>query len=364
MGIGRPSTYAPTISTIQKRTYVEKDTRDGRERKYTELLLKGNKVDSSIKTETTGAEKAKLFPSSMAMVVNDFLVNNFPIVTEYSFTANIEEQFDQIATGGMDWKNMIDGFYSGFHKKVEKSEEIDRADVGTSRILGTHPESGLTVLTRLGKFGPMAQIGQPEELGEEEKPQYASLRKGQLMENITLEVALELFKLPKDLGEYEGESVSVALGRFGPYVKFGAMYVSLEKNEEPLDVELPRAIELIEAKKAADAPIAEYEGLPVQKGVGRFGPFIKWNSLFINVNKKYDFDNLSEDDIIELIEDKKQKEIEKVVHNWEEEGIRVEKARWGRHNIIKGKLKIELAKTVNAAAVSYTHLTLPTKRIV
>ena len=163
---------------------------------------------------------------------------------------------------------------------------------------------------------------------------------------------MDLFKLPKTLGDYEGEEVVVANGRFGPYVRFGKAFVSLSKDENPMSVDMDRAIELIEEKRKADAPIAQYEELPVQKGVGRFGPFIKWNSMFINVNRKYDFDNLTFEDIVELIETKKQKEIDKVVHNWEEEGIRVEKARWGRHNILKGKTKIELPKTVDAQALT------------
>ena len=277
------------------------------------------------------------------MIVTDFLVKHFPNVTNYTFTATIEKEFDEIAHGKMKWDTMITKFYSSFHEKVENTEAIDRADVGTSRELGRDPDTGFTVLVRLGKFGPMAQIGTQEELGEE-KPKYASLQKGQSMETITFEETLRLFELPKSLGEFEDEDVTVAIGRFGPYVKFGAKYVSLEKTDNPLDLTLERAIELIKAKQAADAPIAEYEGLDVQKGVGRFGPFLKWNNIFINVNKKYDFDNLSQADIEELIEDKKRKEIEKVIHNWEEEGIRVEKARWGQSVILKGKTKISLPK--------------------
>ena len=351
MGIGRPSTYAPTISTIQKREYVHKEPRDGTERKYKELTLKGGKIAKADKKETTGADKGKLQPTDMAMIVTDFLVKHFPNVTNYTFTASIEKEFDEIAHGKMQWDTMITKFYSSFHEKVENTEAIDRADVGTSRELGRDPDTGFTVLVRLGKFGPMAQIGTPEELGEE-KPKYASLQKGQSMETITFEETLRLFELPKSLGEFENEEVIVAIGRFGPYVKFGAKYVSLEKSDIPLDLTLERAIELIKAKQAADAPVAEYEGLPVQKGVGRFGPFLKWNNIFINVNKKYDFDNLSQADIEELIEDKKRKEIEKVIHNWEEEGIRVEKARWGQSVILKGKTKISLPKTVNAPELS------------
>jgi DNA topoisomerase-1 len=227
-----------------------------------------------------------------------------------------------------------------------KKENAERES--GERILGKHPQSGKTVLVRLGKFGPIAQIGAPED----EEKQFASLNKDQHLGTITLEEALELFLLPKTLGTYEGEEVIVSNGRFGPYVKFGKMYVSLDKGENPMEVDLPRAEELIEAKKKADAPIYHYEDLPVQKGVGRFGPFLKWNGMFINVNKKYDFDNLSDDDIVTLIEEKKQKEIDKVIHNWEDVGIKVEKARWGRFNVIKGKIKVELPKTTKIEKLS------------
>ncbi|MCF6359686.1 MAG: type I DNA topoisomerase [Cyclobacteriaceae bacterium] len=352
MGIGRPSTYAPTISTIQKREYVEKEARDGHVRAYQVVELINNTVTTSTKSENTGAEKNKLFPTDIGMIVTDFLVEHFGVVLDYSFTANVEKDFDEIANGKKEWSQMMDNFYKEFHPLVESTEKLDRKDVSGDRELGKDPETGHTILVRLGKFGPMAQIGTSEELGEDEKPKFASLLKGQKLDKITLEEALKLFELPKSLGKHDDEEVIIAIGRFGPYVKFGSMYVSLDRGEDPMSVELPRAIELIEAKKAADAPIDHYNELPVQKGVGRFGPFIKWNNMFINVNKKYDFDNLTHDDIVQLIEDKKQKEIDKVIHNWEEEGIRVEKARWGRFNIIKGKTKIELAKTVDAKGLS------------
>ena len=352
MGIGRPSTFAPTISTIQKREYVEKESREGNERSYQVVELVNNEVTSGTKTEMTGVEKSKLFPTDIGMIVNDFLVEHFGGVLDFSFTATVEKDFDEIANGKLQWNKMINSFYKEFHPKVEASEALDRSEVNSSRILGKDPETGRTILVRLGKFGPMAQIGDSEELAEDEKPKFASLQKGQKLDKITLEEALNLFELPKSLGEHDEAEVIIAIGRFGPYVKYGEMYVSLDRGEDPMSVELPRAIELIEAKKEADAPIDHYNELPVQKGVGRFGPFIKWNSMFINVNKKYDFDNLTHEDIVQLIEDKKQKEIDKVIHNWEEEGIRVEKARWGRSNILKGKTKIELPKTVDAKSLT------------
>jgi DNA topoisomerase-1 len=346
MGIGRPSTYAPTISTIQKREYVVKENREGNERKYTELILKDDNIRSNALTEITGAEKSKLFPTNIAMVVNDFLVDHFPNVIDYSFTANVEEEFDQIAQGSQNWDNMIKNFYGKFHQTVEETEQIDRREVGASRELGIDPESGKTVVARLGKFGPLVQIGEASE-DEEDKPKYASLKKGQFIESITLEEALELFQLPREVGEYKGKEVVTAIGRFGPYIKYDEKFISLPKSADPISIELDECIELIKQKEEADAPIYVYQDKPVQKGKGRFGPFIKWDNMFINVNKKYDWDNLSAQDIEELIEDKLKKEREKVIHNWESEGIRVEKARWGRHNVIKGKVKVELAKNVS-----------------
>ena len=347
LGIGRPSTYAPTISTVQKRGYVEKGINEGLERAYQQMILSNGDVRNQTLSEKTGSDKNKLVPTDIGNIVNDFLVANFSNVLDFGFTAKVESSFDDISEGTENWTEMIRGFYKKFHDNVEHVKENAERESG-ERILGNHPESGKTVLVRLGKFGPIAQIGAPE---DEEKV-FASLNKEQNLGTITMEEALELFLLPKTLGSYEGEEVIVSNGRFGPYIRFGTMFVSLDKGENPMEVDLPRAEELIVAKQEADAPIAHYEELPVQKGVGRFGPFLRWNDVFINVNKKYDFENLSNDDIIELIEAKKQKEIEKVIHNWEDEGIRVEKARWGRYNVLKGKIKIELPKTIEIEKLS------------
>ena len=347
LGIGRPSTYAPTISTIIARNYVEKGTAEGTERNYQVLRLANGQISTVTQIEKVGADKGKLIPTDIGIIVTDFLVKNFGTILDYNFTAKVEESFDEIAEGNMNWTKMMNEFYSHFHPTVKDVEQNAERESG-ERILGTDPKSGKPVSVRLGKFGPMAQIGSPED----EEKQFASLNHNQNIGTITLEEALTLFLLPKNLGEYEGETVEVNNGRFGPYVRYAGMYVSLAKGEEPLDVSLDRAIELIRAKQKADAPIAEYNGLPVQKGVGRFGPFIKWNNMFINVNKKYNFDHLSNEDIIELIEDKIQKEKDKVIHDWTEEGIRVEKARWGRSVILQGKVKIELSKDVDAAALT------------
>ncbi len=347
LGIGRPSTYAPTISTVQRRSYVEKGQNEGVERNYEQLVLSLGSVKTQTLTEKTGSDKNKLIPTDIGNIVNDFLVANFSNILDFGFTAKVESSFDDISEGEENWTEMIKSFYNEFHETVENVKENAERESG-ERILGKHPDSGKTVLVRLGKFGAIAQIGAPED----EEKQFASLNTTQNLGTISLEEALELFLLPKTLGVHEDEEVVVSNGRYGPYIRFGKMFVSLDKGENPMEVDLPRALELIIAKQKADAPIAHYEDLPVQKGVGRFGPFIKWNSMFINVNKKYDFEALSEEDIVELIEVKKQKEIDKVIHNWEDEGIRVEKARWGRFNVLKGKIKIELPKTTQIEKLS------------
>jgi DNA topoisomerase I len=345
LGIGRPSTYAPTISTIQNRNYVEKGTVEGVERKYLQITLQETKVKERTLKEKVGSDKGKLVPTDIGMIVTDFLVSHFETILDYNFTAKVEDQFDDIADGKEDWTQMMKNFYKDFHPKVEDVQANAVRESG-ERVLGTDAKTGRQVSVRLGKFGPMVQIGTVD---DEDKPLFASLSPEQQLNSITFEEAMNLFQLPKQLGSYEGETIEVNNGRFGPYVKFGKKFVSLPKGVDPLNVELEEAIMLIKEKEKADAPIYIYEGLPVQKGKGRFGPFIKWNNMFINVNKKYDWDNLSETNIVELIEDKIQKEKDKLIHHWESEGIRVEKARWGRHNILQGKLKIELPKTVDVS---------------
>jgi len=344
LGIGRPSTYAPTISTIQNRNYVEKGTIDGEERKYTIISLKDNQLKELDNFEKFGSDKGKLVPTDIGMIVTDFLVNHFEEILDYNFTAKVEADFDQIANGKADWSKMMKRFYNSFHPQVEEVSQNANRESG-ERILGTDPKSGRQVSVRLGKFGPMAQIGTT---ADEEKQIFASVPPNLQLSSITFEQVLDLFKLPKDLGVYDGEDVLVNNGRFGPYVRHGKKFISLPKGVDPLEIKIEDAILIIDEKAKADAPIFEYDGLPVQKGKGRFGPFIKWNNMFINVNRKYDWDNLSFQDVETLIKDKIQKEIDKIVHDWPNEGIRVEKARWGRHNIIKGKIKVELAKNVDA----------------
>ena len=295
-------------------------------------------------TERVGSDKGKLVPTDIGMIVNDFLVENFETILDFNFTAEVEQNFDDIARGVKDWKEMLKKFYSQFHSTVEHVKENAQRESG-ERILGVDPQTGRPVKVRLGKYGPIAQIGDPT---EELKPIYASLGANQQLESITFKEVLELFKMPKTLGLYEEEEIQVNNGRFGPYLKHNGIFISIPKNIIPSEIDYEKAVELIKEKQKADAPIFNYNQLPVTKGVGRFGPYIKWSGLFINVNKKYDFDNLTENDITTLIEEKIQKEKDKIIHDWSEAGVRVEKARWGRHHIIKGKQKVEIGKDIDA----------------
>ena len=325
LGIGRPSTYAPTISTILKRGYVEKRDKDGTQRSYSVFVLSNDKVQQQTETENTGAEKSKLFPTDLGLVVTDFLKQYFDDIMDYGFTARIEAEFDEVAMGKMRWNKMLDDFYSPFKKDVDNTIETAERIKG-ERELGTDPVSGKPVMARMGRYGPMVQIGLTE---EEEKPKFARLKQNQSIETISLDEALELFKLPLTLGEYEGQEVSVNVGRFGPYVKFGEQFISIPKGEEPLNVDLERAIALIQEKQRVDAPIAEFQGQPVTKGKGRFGPFLKWGDLYVNVPKAYNFDNLSQKDIDELLTKKLEKEANRYIQQWPAEKISIENGRWG-----------------------------------
>ena len=325
LGIGRPSTYAPTISTIVKRNYVEKRDKEGIKRDVRILQLRHDKIEKTTIQENAGAEKSKLFPTDLGLVVTDFLNMHFVTVMDYSFTANIEEEFDKIAEGKELWSTMVGEFYKPFHENVEHTlENADRAK--GERELGTDPTTGRPVFSRMGRYGPMVQIGAQD---DEEKPKFAKLKSTQSIETISLDEALDLFKLPLSLGEYEGLEVSVNIGRFGPYVKYGEQYVSIPKGEDLLEIDLGRATEIIKAKQAEDAPIGYFEEKPITKGKGRFGPFIKWNDLFINVPRAYNFDALTQKDCNELIEKKIVKEANRYIRQWPEEKIAIENGRWG-----------------------------------
>jgi len=339
LGIGRPSTYAPTISTILKRGYVEKRDKEGVKRNYRVFILEKDHIKKITDQENTGAEKSKLFPTDLGLVVTDFLKLYFDDIMDYGFTARIEEEFDEVAEGKMKWNKMIDDFYLPFKKDVDKTIETAERIRG-ERELGLDPISGKPVMARMGRYGPMVQIGIVD---ENEKPHFAALKRDQSIETITLEEALDLFKLPLTLGEYEGKEVYVNMGRFGPYVKWGEDFISLPKGEDPLEVDMERALELISQKQKADAPIAMYEGKPVTKGKGRFGPYIKWNEMFINVPRRYNFDKLTQADISELVEAKVKKEANRYIKQWPEEKISIENGRWGPF-IRFGKKMLKLGK--------------------
>ncbi|OLY92743.1 DNA topoisomerase I [Cnuella takakiae] len=342
LGIGRPSTYAPTISTILKRGYVEKRDKEGIQRAYRVLTLAADNISKKTETENTGAEKAKLFPTDLGLVVTDFLKQYFDDIMDYGFTARIEEEFDEVARGRMRWSKMIDEFYNPFKKDVDNTI-VNAERIKGERELGKDPSSGKQVVARMGRYGPMVQIGSTE---DEEKPRFARLKPNQSIETISYDEALDLFKLPLSLGSHEGQEVSVNAGRFGPYVKFGEQFISLPKGKDPLDVTIEEAISLIAEKQEADAPIGYFESAPVTKGKGRFGPFIKWNDIFINVPKAYNFDHLTQKDIDELVTKKLEKESNRFIKQFPAEKISIENGRWGPF-IRFGKKMLKLDRKPN-----------------
>ncbi|UVP34326.1 type I DNA topoisomerase [Bacteroides faecis] len=276
LGIGRPSTYAPTISTIQQREYVEKGNKDGEERTFNVLTLKDSQIKDEDHSEITGAEKSKLFPTDTGTVVNDFLTEYFPDILDYNFTASVEKEFDEIAEGEVQWTSIMKTFYDQFHPSVEKTLSIKTEHKVGERILGEEPGTGKTVSVKIGRFGPVVQIGTVD---DEEKPRFAQMKKGQSMETITLEEALELFKLPRTIGEYEGKTVSVGIGRFGPYIQHNKVYVSLPKTLDPMKVTLEEAEQLILEKRAKEAErhIKKFDEEPDMEILnGRYGPYIAY----------------------------------------------------------------------------------------
>ncbi len=325
LGIGRPSTYAPTISTIQKREYVEKRDKEGTPRVFRVLVLKDDSITKREESENTGAEKAKLFPTDLGLLVTDFLKQHFDAIMDYGFTAKIEGEFDEVANGKLQWNEMIEEFYGPFKKDVDNT--IENAErVKGERVLGADPKSGKPVVARMARYGPIIQIGSAD---EEEKPRFAKVPPGQSIETITFEEALALFKLQAAMGSYDGKDLSVSIGRFGPYVKWGDEFISIPRGTDLGTVDTEKAIEFIKAKQVADAPVGEFDSKPIIKGTGRFGPFIKWDGLFINVPRRYDFENLVQAEMNELIEAKREKEANRYIQRWEDEKISLENARWG-----------------------------------
>ena len=342
LGIGRPSTYAPTIQTIQNREYVDKREILPQQREVMQMVLKKGKISKEIRTENFGGDKNKFVPTDIGEVVTEFLIQNFAEILDYGFTAKVEQEFDDIANGDEQWKSVLSGFYNEFHPKIEDVEE--NADRATGeRLLGKDPKTGKNVYARMGRYGAMIQIGESD---DEEKPTFASLLTMQNIATISLEEALDLFKVPFDLNPVDALPVSVGVGRFGPYVKWGETYISIPKGEDPLSVNQERAEEIIAEKKKANAPVATYKGMPVTKGTGRFGPFIKYQNLYINVPKKYNFDALATEEIHELIEAKLEKEANRYIQQWQDEKISLENGRWGPF-IRFGKAMLKIPKNEN-----------------
>ncbi len=361
LGIGRPSTYAPTISKIMEanRGYVVKDSRPGEMRKYQMLILKDNTIQKTTAKETFGATKNVLYPTDMGMIVCDFLNTHFQKIMDYGFTAQIEQQFDDIAEGKKEWTKTIDDFYRPFHEDVLRTLKVAGRASG-ERILGKDPKTNRTVLVRMSSLGkPVVQIGTGDELAKGEKPRYANLKPGASLETVTLREALASFDLPRTIGAYEGKEVSANIGRYGPYVKWGDLSVSLPKNEDLFGVTLERAIELIRSKQATDAPIGYYQNQPITKGKGRFGLFIKWADLYVTVPPRIPFDTLTEQQAIGLIEAKIAKEANRFIQHWPEENISIENGRWGPF-IRAGKqaIKLPLVNGMRMTAEQAKRLTL------
>ena len=307
LGIGRPSTYAPTISTIQQRGYVEKGSHEGTQREYKVLVLEDGVVSTTIKTEMTGSDKQKLLPTDVGIVVTDFLLQYFPDIMDYNFTSGVEKEFDSVAEGELQWTEMIRHFYDAFHPLVVENSVAGSGHKVGERMLGEDPESGRPVFVKIGRFGPVAQIGAAD---EEVKPRFAQLRQGMSLETVSLEEVLELFRLPRELGEFEGEALSVGAGKFGPYIKFGKTYVSVPKDMDPLSVSLDDAVRIITEKRETEAKkfikaFDEHEGLQVLNG--RYGPYIAYEGKNYKIPDNVEPADLSAEACFKIIEIQKMK---------------------------------------------------------
>lgn len=354
MGIGRPSTYAPTISTIIRREYVVKQDKKGQEREFKEFTLRQDEIKETKGKETFGAEKAKLFPTNTGMVVNDFLVDLFKDVVDYSFTANVEKEFDEIADGKLSWQKMIDNFYQGFHKKIGEVEGSNVLKKNEARELGIDPKSGKVVLARIGKFGPYAQLGETTETGE--KPQYANLKKGQLVETITLEEALELFALPREVGFFEDKPMIVGIGKYGPYVKFDDKFYSLDRSDDPYTIEAERCVAVIKLRRgdlAADGEgLGEYEGKPMTTGMGRYGAYVKHDDKYYSLPKGESLARLTREQAIEIILKKREAENNKYIKEFAENpSVKVVNGQYGPY-IAVGKRNIKIPKDTDPASLT------------
>lgn len=325
LGIGRPSTYAPTISTVQKRGYVVKEDREGTERSFGFIILKDKIISEEIRTENAGYEKNKLFPTDIGMVVTDFLMLNFKDILDYGFTAQVEDEFDEVAEGKLVWTKMLHDFYGPFHKTVELITETSERAVG-ERLLGKDPKTGRDVVVRLGKFGPLVQIGRKD---EEEKQIFASLRNGQRLENITFEEALELFKLPRTLGEFEGGEAVIAIGRYGPYIKYKEEFISLPKTEDPYTITFESVKEILSGPRLP-RELGEYEDQKVSVAKGFYGPYIKYEGTFASLPKTYDPFEVTFEEALEILKTKMKKDAEKTIQKWDEDRrVKVVKGKYG-----------------------------------
>ena len=347
LGIGRPSTYAPTITTVMNRKYVFKGTNNAQTREIVQYIIDSN-INRNVNQENYGSNKGKLVPSEVGLLVNEFLTNNFKNIIDYNFTASVENEFDSIANGSKDWKSIIDKFYNPFSLVIDDVQKNAKRETG-ERVLGLDPKSGRQLSVKLGKYGPIAQIGKVD---EDEKPLFASLLPDQQISKITAEEALKLFELPVYVGDFENERVEANIGRYGPYIRYNKVFIPIPDGFNPFTITIEKSIDLIKAKIEAQKPILVYKSYDVTKGKGRFGPYLKWNNTFINVNKNYDFDNLTEEDCTKLIEEKIQKDKEKIIMNWSSDGITIEKGRWNKTYIIKGKKKVPIAKNVDPLKIT------------
>lgn len=352
MGIGRPSTYAPTISTIINRGYVIKQDKPGQERKFQEFTLQNNQIRETSGKETFGSEKAKLFPTNTGIVVNDFLVEYFPDIVNYQFTATVEKEFDEIADGRMNWQKMLEEFYGDFHKSIEDIQGASGVSFKTGeRVLGADPATGKPVSARLGRYGAYVQIG---EASDEEKPRFANLRDGQLIETITLQEALDLFALPREIGFFEDKPMIIGIGKFGPYVKHDDKYVSLSRDDDPYAIDAARAIELIQAKRAESVSetLGDFEGKPVTTGKGRFGPYVKFEDKYISLPRNESLAGLTLERAIELIQAKRQIEANKYIKEFAENpNVKVINGQYGPYLAV-GKRNVKIPKDVDPASLT------------
>ncbi|MFD2934533.1 type I DNA topoisomerase [Spirosoma flavum] len=352
MGIGRPSTYAPTISTIINRGYVTKQDKPGLERTYIEYTLQRDQISETSGKETFGSEKAKLFPTNTGVVVSDFLVEYFPDIVDYKFTATVEKDFDEIADGRMNWQTMLAGFYGDFHKNIEEIQGSSVVSFKTgARDLGLDPRSGKKVSARLGKYGAYAQIG---ESTDEEKPQYANLRDGQLIDTISLPEALALFALPREVGFFEDKPMTIGIGKFGPYVKHDDKYVSLTKEDDPYTIDETRTIQLIQQKRveSVSEALGEFEGKLVATGKGRFGPYVKFEDKYVSLPRNESLADLTLERAIELILAKRLVEANKYIKEFPENpAVKLINGQYGPYLAV-GKRNVKIPKDIDPATLT------------